>query len=166
MSNKTGASLRRLGTVGHGEEQHPRDVPERGQAEPLFRLVHDPAKAGPRGGRARLPLRGRGRRSRPWSEKESSSNGRASTATFTARPGRRSREPLSQGIDVILDIDVKGALAVKEKWPEAVLIFIDTPSRRRAGEEAYRPRGEGDREADAAGQGGGLQRRASLLMSW
>jgi guanylate kinase len=36
--------------------------------------------------------------------------------------------PLSQGIDVVLDIDVKGALTVKEKWPEAVLIFIDTPS--------------------------------------
>jgi len=36
--------------------------------------------------------------------------------------------PLSEGIDVILDIDVKGALTVKEEWPEAVLIFIDTPS--------------------------------------
>ena len=37
-------------------------------------------------------------------------------------------QPLSEGIDVMLDIDVKGALTVKEKWPEAVLIFIDTPS--------------------------------------
>jgi guanylate kinase len=36
--------------------------------------------------------------------------------------------PLSEGIDVILDIDVKGALTVKEERPEAVLIFIDTPS--------------------------------------
>ena len=37
-------------------------------------------------------------------------------------------EPVSQGLDVVLDIDVKGALAVKETCPEAVLIFIDTPS--------------------------------------
>jgi guanylate kinase len=36
--------------------------------------------------------------------------------------------PLSEGIDVMLDIDVKGALTVKEEWPGAVLIFIDTPS--------------------------------------
>jgi guanylate kinase len=36
--------------------------------------------------------------------------------------------PLSQGLDVVLDIDVKGALAVKGTCPEAVLIFIDTPS--------------------------------------
>ncbi len=37
-------------------------------------------------------------------------------------------QPLSEGIDVILDIDVKGALTVKEQCPEAVLIFVDTPS--------------------------------------
>ncbi len=36
--------------------------------------------------------------------------------------------PLSEGIDVMLDIDVKGALTVKKEWPDAVLIFIDTPS--------------------------------------
>jgi guanylate kinase len=29
---------------------------------------------------------------------------------------------------MILDIDVKGAVAVKEKCGEAVLIFVDTPS--------------------------------------
>jgi guanylate kinase len=43
-------------------------------------------------------------------------------------PRREVLQPLSEGADVMLDIDVKGALTVKEKWPEAVLIFIDTPS--------------------------------------
>ncbi|MGA3175049.1 MAG: guanylate kinase [Syntrophorhabdales bacterium] len=41
---------------------------------------------------------------------------------------REVSEPLSEGVDVILDIDVNGALKVKEKLPEAVLIFVDTPS--------------------------------------
>ncbi len=43
-------------------------------------------------------------------------------------PRREVEGPLSEGLDVILDIDVKGALTVKEKLPEAVLIFVDTPS--------------------------------------
>jgi guanylate kinase len=43
-------------------------------------------------------------------------------------PRREVEEPLSAGLDLILDIDVKGALKVKEKVPEAVLIFVDTPS--------------------------------------
>ena len=43
-------------------------------------------------------------------------------------PGKEISGPLSEGLDVILDIDVKGALTVKEKLPEAVLIFVDTPS--------------------------------------
>jgi guanylate kinase len=34
---------------------------------------------------------------------------------------------LSQGKDVLLDVDVQGALAVKRCYPEAVLIFIRTP---------------------------------------
>ena len=47
---------------------------------------------------------------------------------FYGTPRTEVLQPLSEGTDVILDIDVKGALTVKEKWPEAVLIFIDTPS--------------------------------------
>jgi guanylate kinase len=33
-----------------------------------------------------------------------------------------------QGQDVLLDIDVQGALQVKRRYPEAVLIFITTPT--------------------------------------
>jgi guanylate kinase len=47
---------------------------------------------------------------------------------FYGTPRKEVSEPLSRGVDVILDIDVKGALKVREQWPEAVLIFIDTPS--------------------------------------
>ncbi len=36
--------------------------------------------------------------------------------------------PINNGHDVILDIDVKGALKVKEKCPAAYLIFIEPPS--------------------------------------
>mgnify|MGYP005840871045 CR=1 FL=1 len=35
---------------------------------------------------------------------------------------------LEKGLDVILDIDVKGAIRVKEKFPEAILIFMIPPS--------------------------------------
>ena len=35
---------------------------------------------------------------------------------------------LSAGQDVLLDIDVQGALQVKRKYPEAILIFITTPT--------------------------------------
>src|SRR5882762_1421998 len=34
----------------------------------------------------------------------------------------------SAGKDVLLDIDVQGALQVKRRYPEAVLIFITTPT--------------------------------------
>ncbi len=47
---------------------------------------------------------------------------------FYGTPRTEVLQPLSEGTDVILDIDIKGALTVKEAWPEAVLIFIDTPS--------------------------------------
>ena len=33
----------------------------------------------------------------------------------------------ARGKDVLLDLDVQGALAVKKRFPEAVLIFIRTP---------------------------------------
>lgn len=37
-------------------------------------------------------------------------------------------EKLQKGIDVILEIDVRGALTIKEKIPDAICIFIMAPS--------------------------------------
>ena len=38
------------------------------------------------------------------------------------------REQLERGVDVLLDIEVQGAAKVKERCPEAVLIFLVPPS--------------------------------------
>lgn len=38
------------------------------------------------------------------------------------------QDSLARGNDVMLEIDIQGALQVKEKFPEAVLIFIAPPS--------------------------------------
>lgn len=38
------------------------------------------------------------------------------------------REKLAEGVDVLLEIDVQGAAKVREKLPEAVLIFLIAPS--------------------------------------
>lgn len=38
------------------------------------------------------------------------------------------RDKLEQGVDVLLDIEVQGAAKVRQKCPEAVLIFIVPPS--------------------------------------
>lgn len=37
-------------------------------------------------------------------------------------------ENISQGRDVLLEIDVQGALKVKEKLPDSVLIFVEPPN--------------------------------------
>lgn len=37
-------------------------------------------------------------------------------------------EATEQGIDIVMDVDVVGALKIKEKMPEAVLVFITAPS--------------------------------------
>lgn len=43
-------------------------------------------------------------------------------------PIKEIAQPISEGRDIILDIDVKGALKVKEKCPTACLIFLEPPS--------------------------------------
>lgn len=47
---------------------------------------------------------------------------------FYGTPISKIQEQLDNGYDVILEIDVQGALQVKEKMPEAKLIFIMPPS--------------------------------------
>ena len=47
---------------------------------------------------------------------------------FYGTPLSKIEEKLNDGIDVILEIDVQGALQVKEKVPKAILIFIMPPS--------------------------------------
>lgn len=52
---------------------------------------------------------------------------------------------LSNGHDVLFDVDVKGGLAIKKQFPEACLIFIKAPS-----SEALEARLRGRKTEDAA----------------
>ncbi len=47
---------------------------------------------------------------------------------FYGTPAHAVKEQLEKGNDVILEIDVKGALQVKKKMPEAHLVFIQAPT--------------------------------------
>ena len=44
-------------------------------------------------------------------------------------PKKEVFETLHKGIDIFLDIDVKGAISVKKKCPDACLIFVEPPSK-------------------------------------
>lgn len=47
---------------------------------------------------------------------------------YYGTPKEKVLEKINQGIDVILEIDIQGALNVKKVMPEAVLIFVLPPS--------------------------------------
>lgn len=47
---------------------------------------------------------------------------------FYGTPRKFVEEKLANGISVLLDIDVQGAMVVKKNYPDAVLIFIAPPS--------------------------------------
>jgi guanylate kinase len=55
-------------------------------------------------------------------------------------------QELEEGRDVILDIDVQGAAAVRERLPEALLIFLVPPSRAALGARLGRRHTEGEVE--------------------
>ena len=62
-------------------------------------------------------------------------------------PTQPVEERLAAGTDVLLEIDVQGALAVREKFPDALLIFLSPPNR-----AEQRRRLEGRAEGDPAQQ--------------
>lgn len=64
---------------------------------------------------------------------------------FYGTPREYVGERLAEGKDVILEIEPQGALKIKEKYPEAVLIFIVPPN---AKELENRLIGRGTEEAD------------------
>lgn len=64
---------------------------------------------------------------------------------YYGTPESKVNEQLAQGYDVLLEIEVQGALQVKKRRPDAVLIFITAPS---FDELAKRLRGRGDTAED------------------
>ncbi len=58
---------------------------------------------------------------------------------YYGTPFSKVRQQLNEGYDVVLEIDVKGALEVKNKYPDAVMIFI-SPAKRETIEERLRGR--------------------------
>ncbi len=73
-------------------------------------------------------------------------------------------EPLetarSRGIDVLLDIEIVGAGLVKERFPDAIMIWIDAPD---AEELERRLRGRGDTSDDDVGRRLALARQHSRM---
>ena len=59
---------------------------------------------------------------------------------YYGTPRKFVEDKLSEGIDVILEIEIQGALQIKEQYPDAVLLFVMPPS---AAELEKRLRGRG-----------------------
>lgn len=64
---------------------------------------------------------------------------------YYGTPRKWVEEQLESGRDVILEIEIQGALKVKEKFPEALLLFVMPPS---AGELERRLTGRGTETAE------------------
>ena len=47
---------------------------------------------------------------------------------YYGTPRKFVEDKLAQGIDVILEIEIQGALQIKEQYPDAVLLFVMPPS--------------------------------------
>lgn len=47
---------------------------------------------------------------------------------YYGTPKKFVEEKLDQGLDVILEIEIQGALQIKKKFPEALLLFVTPPS--------------------------------------
>lgn len=66
------------------------------------------------------------------------------------------RNQLNQGNNVLLEIDVKGALQVKRVMPEAILIFIEPPSLEELQDRLFKRKTESEEE---------IQKRLSIVKS-
>ena len=66
-------------------------------------------------------------------------------------------QQLEAGKDVILEIEIQGALKVKERFPDTLLLFVTPPSVQRAAQTSGRKRDRdhgGDRVQTGKGSGG------------
>ena len=68
---------------------------------------------------------------------------------FYGTPREAVEQNLEKGIDVVLEIEVQGALQVKEKCPDALLVFVMPPS---CEELCRRLAGRGTEDAAAVGR--------------
>ena len=79
-------------------------------------------------------------------------------------------DKLEKGQDVILEIEIQGALKVKEKYPEAMLIFISTPNALSLKERLEGRKTENTdqikaRLKRAAEEAGGMEKYDSILIN-
>jgi guanylate kinase len=75
-------------------------------------------------------------------------------------PRKALTDQLEQGIDVLLEIDVQGAIQVKKKFEDAVSIFILPPSMQVLRSRLTKPSvryARGDSAAASEGEGRGLE---------